>query len=360
MKQIKLLLAIALLTASTAFAGGVERSDQSTNILFEPGRYVELSYRHVWPNVKGSMGDGAFSSGNVSPTYNTFALGGKMDITPDTAFALIIDQPIGGSVEYPTNTGYLISGTTASLESMGATGILRHRTAGNISFFGGLRGNRVRGQADMARADIGVWYTMKTDWDTGWGYLIGAGYEKPEMALKASVTYNSPTRHTFSARENNAAVTSFDTTLPRSVNVYFQTGIAADTLLFASARWVEWKVFDVSPRGFTQVTGLPLLGYSQNTITWRLGLGRKLSETWSGAVSLGYEKRSGRPVGNLGPTDGMKSVAVAARYRFAQGISIMADIEYARLGKATTMAPVSGTFSDSRAISTGLKIGYHF
>ncbi len=35
---------------------------------------------------------------------------------------------------------------------------------------------------------------------------------------------------------------------PQSVNIDFQTGIAANTLAFANIRWVHWDQFAVTPK----------------------------------------------------------------------------------------------------------------
>lgn len=42
------------LTAGGALAGGIERTNQSVGILFEKGRYAELSFGHFAPDVSGT------------------------------------------------------------------------------------------------------------------------------------------------------------------------------------------------------------------------------------------------------------------------------------------------------------------
>jgi long-chain fatty acid transport protein len=89
MKRILTTAAALAAAATTAQAGGVERSTQSVAILFEQGRYAELSFGNFSPDVSGT----AFgrSSGDMSSTYNTFSLGYKMDIGDRMALAVIID-----------------------------------------------------------------------------------------------------------------------------------------------------------------------------------------------------------------------------------------------------------------------------
>ena len=59
MKRILLATSAMIAAASGASAGGVERSSQSVAILFEQGRYAELSFGHFDPSVTGSVAGGA-------------------------------------------------------------------------------------------------------------------------------------------------------------------------------------------------------------------------------------------------------------------------------------------------------------
>ncbi|HLQ18091.1 MAG TPA: hypothetical protein VK146_03855, partial [Tabrizicola sp.] len=74
MKHIALVTAAMLAATGGAYAGGVERSAQSVAILFEQGRYVELSFGRFSPDISGSVGGGAVSSGDMAPGYNSWSL----------------------------------------------------------------------------------------------------------------------------------------------------------------------------------------------------------------------------------------------------------------------------------------------
>lgn len=54
MKGIALTAASVALTATTAIAGGIDRSGQDISILFEEGNHVQLTFATVGPNVKGT------------------------------------------------------------------------------------------------------------------------------------------------------------------------------------------------------------------------------------------------------------------------------------------------------------------
>ena len=242
--------ALALGTTA-AFAGGIERSSQSVAILFEQGTYGELSFSLVNPNVSGTVGGGAVSSGDMTPHYATFSLGYKQELNDKVDLALILDQPVGAKVAYPTGTGYPFQGSTADLESLAVTGLLRYKMPSNISVYGGVRLQSVSG--DVAIPLFG--YTMSAKPDYSAGYVVGVSWEKPEIAARVALTYNSEIKHTFEVTENGNPSLPFSSTVPQSVNLEFQTGIAANTLLFGSVRWVDWAVFDITPVGFGASAG---------------------------------------------------------------------------------------------------------
>ena len=350
MKQF-LMASVAVVAGATgAFAGGVERSAQSVAILFEQGRYVELNFGHFSPDVSGRSAGGV-ASGDMSSSYNSFSLGYKMDVGEKMDFALIIDQPIGADVAYPTGTGYTLAGSTAELSSSAITGLLRYKFENNVSVYGGLRYQTVKGV--VALPFLG--YTLTTNNDSELGYVVGVAWEKPEIAARVALTYNSAIKHSLESIEGGVPTAGFDTEVPQSVNLEFQTGIAKDTLLFGSIRWQEWSAFRIDPPGYLPPT--PLVSYASDRVTYNLGVGRRFNETWSGAVTLGYEKADGEITGNLGPTDGFASIGLAATYTM-DNMKITGGVRYVDIGDATTS--IGANFEDNSGVGIGLRVGYTF
>ncbi|WP_374645350.1 hypothetical protein [Tabrizicola sp.] len=345
----------ALTTAGGVQAGGVERSSQSVAILFEQGRYAELSFGHFAPDVSGTVGP--FSSGDMAPSYNSWSLGYKMDIGDRMDFALILDQPIGADVAYPGTFvplgSYPLAGTTADLSSSAITALLRYSFENNVSVYGGLRYQTVHGVVSIP---LVVGYTMETNHDSELGYVVGLAWEKPEIAARVALTYNSAITHSLESVEFGALADGFDTEVPQSVNLEFQTGIAKDTLLFGSIRWVDWSEFVIDPPFYPPP--IPLVAYPKDRVTYNLGIGRRFNETWSGAVTLGYEPSDGELTGNLGPTDGMRSIGLAATYT-RDNMKITGGIRYVDIGDATTNT-VGGNFSGNSGLGVGLRVGYSF
>ena len=362
----RILATAAALSAATgaAQAGGVERSTQSVAILFEQGRYAELSFGHFSPDVSGSVGGGALSSGDMSSSYNSWSLGYKMDMGESLDFALIIDQPIGADVAYPGTfappTSYPLAGTTAELSSSAITALMRYKFQNNVSVYGGLRYQTVHGEVSIPL--VGG-YTLDTNHDSELGYVLGFAWEKPEIAARVALTYNSAITHTLDSSETTLMgplESSFDTEVPQSLNLEFQTGIAKDTLLFGSIRWVDWSAFRIAPDAYAGATmGQALVEYSSDRVTYNLGIGRRFNETWSAAVTLGYQPSDGEPTGNLGPTDGFRSIGLAATYT-RDNLKITGGIRYVDMGDATTDPPVGAAFTDNSGIGVGIRVGYTF
>lgn len=347
--------------AGSALAGGIERSTQSVAPLFEPGNYAEFSFGTFSPEVTGTFG-GALPSGDMAPSYTTYSFAYKRALRDNLDMALIVDQPVGADVSYPAaNAPYPFAGSLAEVRSNAVTGLLRYKFPSNVSVYGGIRAQSVKGNvAIIAPAVTPAFtnYAMTADRNFKLGYVVGVAWEKPEIAARVALTYNSKITHTFDTVETGLAPVGLpgqmDVEIPQSVNLEFQTGIAANTLLFGSIRWVDWTKFDITP----PVLGVPIVSYSDDVVTYSLGVGRKFSEQWSGAVILGYEKTGGTPVGNLGPTDGYKSIALAATYTM-DNVKITGGLRYVDIGDATT-STIGARFTDNSGVGAGLRVAFSF
>jgi len=360
-------MAALLGSASTLHAGGIDRSGQSITALFESGRYAEFSLGSVSPNTSGTStvfsGLAGQDSGNMTDSFFTFGAAYKADINDQLSYALIYDQPFGADVEYPAGTNYFAQGSTAEFNSHALTGLLRYKMPNNFSVHGGIRVQTI--EASAAIPFIAN-YSVDGDRDTGVGYVAGVAYEKPEIALRVSLTYNSKISYDVRTSENSllgSNVTETEVETPQSVNLEFQTGVAADTLVFGGVRWVDWSSFEIAPNDYSTLTGGgKLLSYEDDVYTYTLGIGRRLSDTWSVAAVVGYEKSNDGFSSNLGPTDGNKSLGLAATYT-RDSMEITTGIRYINIGDAETTLDGSNTaavFEDNDAVAIGVKVGFTF
>ena len=236
----------------------------------------------------------------------------------------------------------------------------------NFSVYGGIRLQSVEGRVSISTVPpvgpFAINYALQTNRDYQAGYVIGVAWEKPEIAARVALTYNSAITHSFEMSESSnvgaPSVTEQDVEIPQSVNLEFQTGIATDTLLFGSVRWVDWTAFVIDPPVYDGIYGpRPLVSYESDRVTYNLGLGRKFDDTWSGAVLLSHEPSNGDITGNLGPTDGFTSVGLAATYT-RDNMKITGGVRYIRIGGAATT--IGADFDDNDAVAAGLRVGFNF
>ncbi|WP_417275253.1 OmpP1/FadL family transporter [Celeribacter halophilus] len=360
MKNTTLLAASLAVGATGAYAGGMDRSGQSIDVIFEEGTYVELSFGSVNPDVSGVLG-GALSSGDITPQYTQWAGAYKTDLTDKLSVALIIDQPFGADVDYGgADAGYPFAGATATVDTTAITGVLRYKLNDRFAVHAGASVLKSSGEVYLPAIPLisAPEYSMSTSDETDWSYLVGISYEIPDIALRASLTYHSETDISFTTTEALTGVGTFSgtmpVTMPQSVNFDFQTGIAADTLLMFSARWAEWSKTDISPDYYA-----PLVTYDDDTISYSIGLGRRFNDKFSGSIAYGWEKSQGGNPGNLGPTDGYKSITAGLQYNVTEQTAISGGVSYVWIGDATTSTILS-EFEDNSAVGFGLKLSHTF
>ncbi|MFK7743978.1 MAG: OmpP1/FadL family transporter [Roseobacter sp.] len=377
------------LAAGSVHAGALDRSGQSVDVLFEDGRYMEFSAAIVSPKLSGQdVVFGTGGSGDIAASYTQLSFAYKADLNDRLSYAFIFDEPFKADTEYPGGTGYFAADSFAEWQSYALTGLLQYNLpSSGLSVYGGVRFQSAEAevslQANIAAAGTTLDYRAEAARDWGIGYVAGVAYEKPEIAMRVSLTYNSQITYSNDTIENStgasaagffagnpntansggalSSTTNFKT--PESVNLAFQTGVAPGTLVFGGVRWVNWSDFDLSPAFYiSDVVGLPLLTYRDDIFTYTLGVGRKLSDTWSVAASIGYEKSSGAFFTNLGPSDGQKSIGLAAIYT-RDNMKITTGIRYVRIGDTQTrLGPVEplSAFNDNDAIALGVKVGWSF
>ncbi|MCX8508733.1 MAG: aromatic hydrocarbon degradation protein, partial [Rhodobacteraceae bacterium] len=155
MGRILLSASLIALGAGSAFAGGIDRSGQGIGPLFEKGGYAELSFGRVTPKLDGNDVAlfGGRPTGNVAGAYSQFGLAYKQDINDQLSYAIILDQPFGADVSYPTvaNGGSMaLGGTRAKTTANALTALLRYKMNDNFSVYGGLRAQRASGEVRLS------------------------------------------------------------------------------------------------------------------------------------------------------------------------------------------------------------------
>jgi long-subunit fatty acid transport protein len=332
--------------------------------MFETGNYAELSFGWVSPDVSGSViATPGVSSGDVASRYSTLGFAIKTDINDKLSLGLTVDPTFGADTAYPLGTGYLLAGSTAKLRGDTIAMIGRYKFTDTVSVHAGLRSVGIGGNVNLFSGGANF-YRASFGNDRDLGYLIGAAFERPEIALRVALTYASETKHDldvsgFSAFAPGAFTGTTQVRLPQSLTLDFQSGVAADTLIFGSIRWMDWTttVLDAPEAGPAN----PLVSYANDTVSYSIGVGRKFSDAFSGAVSIGYEKTHGDVVGNLGPTDGFISIQIGGTYT-RDNMKISAGVRYIEVGDARVRGGATGNarFSSNHAVAIGMKVGFSF
>lgn len=387
MKRIAAVAAGTLALASTAAtAGGIDRARLSYGILFEEGTYTEFGFSRVAPDIRGTYPGllGGGSTGDMAGDYTTFSLAYKRDLSDRLSLGFYINTPYGANALY-TQGAY--TGLTATWDSEQIAAVLRYELQAGVSVYGGARyvqskaeiaipdavirgGLAAAGQAGNQQAAAiaanapggSLAYTADGSRTGDLGFIAGAAYERPDIALRVALTYESEIKHDFATSETWPFFGALpDSTtrirMPQSITLDFQSGVAADTLVFGSIRWSEWSVWEVRPAGFDGVFNDNVTDFENDVLTYQLGVGRRINENLSVFIRAGYEDAKGGIASRLAPTDGQKSIGVGGTWTVGNA-KITGGVEYVDIGSAVDG---SGTqFRGNSALGFGLSVGYRF
>ena len=429
LKTLTTAMILATVPMTGAFAAALDRSGQSISAFLQPGNYFEAGISVLDPNVSGKVRNGYTpnaalpassarlqntSVGEMAGDYYFPSAALKLQVTDNFSFGLIYDQPFGAEAEYSTGTQKTTAlpgplaplgnqglfhngteGTSVEVKSQSISMLFGYQPTENFNFYAGpvyqtIKGDvQLRGLAYGGNATFGGYNaSIKETGDIGW--LAGAAFQIPDIALKASVTYRSEIEHSVNVKEsfnsagllaglNAAPSLNTDITTPQSVNLDFQTGIMANTVAFANVRWVDWSSFSIQPYKFglasksaaiqaqTGKSEFDLVAYTDDQISATVGVGRKLNDQWAGNVSVGWDSGAGNPVTTLGPTEGYWNVGLGAQFSPTPQTFIAGGVKYFWLGDAKAQAASQfdtanyvADFESNYAIAYGLKLGYRF
>ena len=339
-------------SAIAANAGGFERGSQDFDILFEQGNTVEANGTFVAPqrklkNIRGSAIGTMTGGRNPFNSYQPYStevdeaksywvpkVSAKFDLTDDLACAAQYRQPWGIHTDVGTNTVRMFTAIEQNISSNDYGVNCSYRfTAGQKSYFrilGGVSYQELRGEQTKAIPQLepgneygippGPFRIGSLDVeDEAVGWRLGAAYEIPEYAIRASIVYQSKVKYNLEGTIDNLALNPLtgrgipinvesDVAAPQSVEFKFQTGIAPDWLAFGSVKWTDWSSISsvdfnaadslVAPKGKT-ITSLNL--YYQDGWTVSGGVGHKFNDQWSAAATVTWDR--GTSTGLTSQTD---------------------------------------------------------
>lgn len=401
----KLTVAITAFTiASVASAAGLDRSGQDITAFLQDGLYAEASYTYLDADVTGTDASG-HSIDDIAESYDFFRYGVKADINDTFSVGVLYDEPFGASADYRGNNNFVDQnpnsprngeGTNVEVRTESITGIVGAKLGANKNFqlYGGPVAQRVQADVKLRGLSYGPanGYTTHVSADQDYGWLAGIAYSKPEIALKAALTYRSEIEHNSQASESYPLATiiggsippvaggpfafptnrssGIEITTPKSVNFDFQTGINPTTLATAKVRWVPWSDFAIVPSLYNEVStanpayrpdGLPLVSYDKDQWVVELGLAKRLTPALAVTGNIGWDSGAGDPVTSLGPIEGYYSAGLGAKYNVTENWAISAGGKYLWFGDAQGQIPsknIVGDFEDNDGYALGLKLSY--
>lgn len=330
---------------------------------------------------------------NQAPTYAA-ALAGIGALTPGETAGVLTDEQqaqldgLRGAVGI-ANAEADTAGQNTKVEvrSESLTAILGMKFGANKNFqvYGGPVAQRIQADTALRGTAYGpaTGYTSHMSPDMDYGYIAGMSFSKPEIALKAALTYRSEIDHdadTFESYPLAPALSGgalpasrtgkIEVTTPKSVNFDFQTGINPTTLATAKVRWVPWSDFVLTPPLYNEASqasgrygddGLNLVEYDDDQWQVELGLAKRIAPALAVSGTVGWDSGAGDPTTSLGPIDGYYSVGLGAKYNVTENWAVSAGGKYLWFGDAKGQLPtgkIVGDFQDNDGYIAGVKLSY--
>ena len=333
------------------------------------------SFRSGSIQMQGGAGD--FANGTFIPdadaTLNTFALMGTYSVNDsfdvlfglsneklsDTSVSTIFgdyeisgastNRPILGASYAIPDIALRVSATYMPKASMTASSSFTesHETAvpgiGDISFGDGAAADTEFGE--------GTTEDLLNLYEGGFG-----------AAPVAGIPYTvAETLGIISGISNDVASYKSKIGLPETVILDFQTGIAADTLLFGSITHAKWSGAQIVSDTGSEATAIST--EFEDTTAYSLGIGRKLNDNWSISASYSEEKGSGSTNGSLFTvSNGTKALTLGARYTRGD-MTITGGVNMTEVGGVTIKSD-AGTelakYNTNRVTGLGLKVAFAF
>ena len=390
--MLKYYAAVGTLALSTTAvdAGGWETGRLDTGFLYQDGTYVEASYGSLDYSVNGTTQanqkhemakdqkrmslSGKFAAGGFDIGLTSFGSGaiqmdGQGAAVDITACKTALQQYTIAAEAKPPSVADMLT----QANSMGAncsvvpsadvklnTQALMARYSFNdkYSVIAGVRQSSLRKSSlDTLAAAYSIDAVSKT------GAVYGFAYERPDIALKFEILRSESITIDLVGK----AATSLDVTgtlvIPEATTINFQTGIAENTLLIASAHRVNWTGSDVK----LNVAASPSLNQASdfsNTTSYSLGLGRKLNEATSASLTYSWEKGTNPGGASTSPftmSNGSETLSAGVQHKIGS-ITISGGISYTKAGDVdvTHSSGLTASYADNSVTAVGIKFGYNF
>lgn len=344
--------AIAI-SATSAHSGGWETGRLDSGILYKDGNYVESSFGSLNYSINGTTQSGV--THGMAKDQNRMSVSGKLAIG---GFDIGLTSFSSGAIQMDgqsTAAGLSVV-PSADVKVYTQALMVRYKLNDNFSVIGGARQVNLKASSvETIAATYNVDATKKT------GALYGLAYERPDIALRLEVLRSERLSMPLTG---GATVASGTLVVPEATTVNFQTGIAKDTLLMASAHKVSWGEGQITVLG--PVPQLNIGSAFADTTSYSLGLGRKLSEATSASLTYSWEKGAGATsTSAFTMSNGSQTLSAGVSHKIG-AMTISAGLSYTKAGDVTVGVPVPGlgtlssAYTGNSVKAFGVKVGYSF
>ena len=377
-------VSLIAMSASMGHAGGIEDSALSAGFMFEKGSFGSVSAKSQAPSLNATVAGTAATTSSLVSSLTTTNLKAKTDVLDNLSVGINYYRQAGIKLDYQTNFAAALGAANfpkVDLDVTALTLLVKYGVNENFSVLGGLK----NGTASNATVNIPMLLADATaTGKSALSYVAGVAYEIPEMALRAELVYE--TAANYSLPTVFAPVGAFggdlagkiDASTPSYINLYVQSGIAEDTLLFGSVRQADWKKNQISytHAGSQTIPGLggSALGtpYTLSSFTdstsYEIGLGRKFGDTWSSSIAYNWEDGdgTGSTTSMFTLSDGRQGLSVGVKYSLNENTSINFGGNYTKFGKVTGAwgavvgLPANPIFDGNSATTLGANVSHSF
>ncbi|EDQ33346.1 Long-chain fatty acid transport protein [Hoeflea phototrophica DFL-43] len=286
-------MAASVAVVSAAQAGGFDRGGVNIDMLFDESRFatdaavtIVLPQREINNVVRGAnvanaaLPTASTASLDVDSDYAVPRLGAKLQIVDNLDCLATYTQPVGADAGYGLNNAYSPTAVDFSLDTDDYGLTCSYKFAGGetslgqgqFRIIGGVSYQELDGflsrQTFLDFANVGVTTAGGVTNTSGlgqfniggesWGWRIGAAYEIPEIAFRASLVYSSKYDYDLTGTQNNTGFgavipgtqivpISATTEIPQSLEFKIQSGVAENTLAFFGVKWQEWGKLGIIP-----------------------------------------------------------------------------------------------------------------
>ncbi len=301
-----------------AQAGGFARGDADTDILYEDGEVVgRAGYVYVMPQRGYETIDGSTSSdGDHTENYSVPSFSAKFRASDNFSCAITYTQPFGAKSKYGADaqaadrladgggaSGNAVLNSKFVTDEFGATCAVNVDVGpGDLYFIGGAF------TQSFDYTEVKDYGTLNLSDSSAFGYRFGLGYEIKEYALRAELMYRSQVDHEATGDFYNVsavlagvyglplnAFVDADGTgsLPQSLELNLQSGIAPGWLAFGSIKWTDWSVLQTLDYTISGVPDQEKNFFWRDGWTISGGIGHTFTDKVSGAVSLTWDRGVG-------------------------------------------------------------------